>query len=403
MDDDEIARAELTAAATELFEVEDDDDEPIFGRSHDDEDVIDEEEDDDADSRRRGRRRRRRGRGNERTAGEDDLPTYTVSDASDVVIRTDDDSEASADEPRAREPRRDNRREEGRDERRDNRRDNRRDRDDRRDRPRANGGEPAQVGRELADEVEGWLVAFQRQGGATVQKLAEQAGGRSNGGEHVIAHIVACCRADNLRLEAEGRRPRFRFVSNNRIALSEWALDRELSRLEKDMFAAIDRYRDTLRSRLAKRISELPHKAFTEFAYLVLERAGYKSLSVVKRPGAHTSELHLSGVLAAGGSETPVAIVIRKDGRDIGRERVTELRGSLHHYGVCSLGVLVTAGQILSGARDEAAVAGATPVTFLDGMTIAGLCEQYGIATVTQHLKLAVPDQDLFDAMRHSH
>src|SRR5690606_28764152 len=113
-------------------------------------------------------------------------------------------------------------------------------------------------------------------------KLAEQSGNRTNGGEFV-AHIVACCKADNLRLEAEGRRARFRFVSNNRIALSEWALDKELSRLEKDMFAAIDRYRDVLRSRLAKRISELPHKAFTEFAYLVLERAGYNRLSVVKR------------------------------------------------------------------------------------------------------------------------
>jgi hypothetical protein len=108
----------------------------------------------------------------------------------------------------------------------------------------------------------------------------------------------------------------------------------------------------------------------------------------------------LSGVLVAGGSETPVAIVVRKDGRDIGRERVTELRGSLHHYGVCSLGVLVTAGQVLSGARDEAAVVGATPVTFLDGATIASLCEQFGIATIPTNLSLSVPDLDLFDVLR---
>ena len=103
------------------------------------------------------------------------------------------------------------------------------------------------------------------------------------------------------------------------------------------------------------------------------------------------------------GTEREYPIVIRKDGRDIGRERVTELRGSLHHFGSCSLGVLVTAGQILSGARDEAAVSGATPVTFLDGTTIAAMCEQYGIGTVPQQLRLAVPDQDLFDALRHSH
>src|SRR5690606_20424496 len=101
--------------------------------------------------------------------------------------------------------------------------------------------------------------------------------------------------------------------------------------------------------------------------YLLLERSGYHRLTVVKRPGAHSSELHLSGVLVAGAGETPVAIVVRKDGRDVGRERVTELRGSLHHYGTCASGLLVTAGQVLSGARDEAAVSGATPVSFLDG------------------------------------
>jgi hypothetical protein len=55
--DDEKARAELSAAATALFEPEEDDDEPILGSSGGEE----EEEDDEA-RRRRGRRRGRRGR-----------------------------------------------------------------------------------------------------------------------------------------------------------------------------------------------------------------------------------------------------------------------------------------------------------------------------------------------------
>src|SRR5690606_8919037 len=72
MDEDEIARAELTAAATAMFAPEDDDDEPILGGSDDDDD-----EDDDSSSQRR-RRRRRRGRGGDKD--DDDLPTYTVSE-----------------------------------------------------------------------------------------------------------------------------------------------------------------------------------------------------------------------------------------------------------------------------------------------------------------------------------
>jgi restriction endonuclease Mrr len=412
-----------------LFEVEDDDDEPILGRPEDedeDEDVIDEEEDDDGDRRGR-RRRRRRGRPSER-GGEDDLPTYTVSDASDVSLPevTIEDAPAERERSSERQERPEGRRGRDRDRDRGDRdkdrgdrdkdrsdrdrsdrdrsdRDRDRDRSDRdndearKDRPKR--AEPAVVGRELADDIVDWLGAFRRQGGAPAQKLVEQS---RRGTELLAAQVTACCYADNSRLAAEGKRPRFRFISNNRIALTEWALDKDLMRLETEMFAAIDKYRDLLRTRLARKIAELPHKSFAEFAYLLLERAGYQKLNVVKRPGAHSSELHLSGVLVAAGGETPVAIVVRKDGRDVGRERVTELRGSLHHYGSCSLGLLVTAGQVLSGARDEAAVTGATPVAFLDGAALAALCEQHGVATIPQQLTLSVPDQDLFDTLRQS-
>lgn len=378
LDDDEIARAELTAAANELFEEEEDDDEPILGRDddEDDDDAIIDEEDEDETDRRRGRRRRGRGRNRGERGGDDDLPGYTVSDASDVVL-----PEVSAEAPERAE-----------------RNDGRQDRQERQEKPRR--AEPGVIAKDLADDIEQWLGAFRRQGGAPASKLAEQGRRPQGGHEFAAAQIVACCAADNARMVAEGKRARFRFISNNRIALTEWALDKDLARLEKEMWTAIDKYRELLRQRLARKIAELPHKAFAEFAFLVLERSGYKRLTVVKRPGAHASELHLAGVLVAGGSETPVAIVVRKDGRDIGRERVTELRGSLHHYGTCSLGVLVTAGQVLSGARDEAAVVGATPVTFLDGATIASLCEQYDIATVPVNLSLRVPDLDLFDVLR---
>lgn len=375
MDDDEIARAELTAAATELFEAEDDDDEPILGRlddEDDDDEIIDEEDDDDGD-RRRGRRRRRGRNRNERTGGDDDLPTYTVSDASEVslpeVTFEDAPSVSERAEPRA---------------------------DSRRERPKR--GEAPVVARDLADEIIEGLNAFRRQGGAPAQKIVEQL--RRNNGELLAAQVTACCYADNARQVAEGKRPRFRFASNSRIALTEWALDKELLRLEGEMFTAIEKYRELLRTRLARKIGELPHKAFAEFAYLLLERAGYQRLTVVKRPGAHSSELHLTGVVAAGVGETSVAIVVRKDGRDVGRERVTELRGSLHHYGACTAGLLVTAGQVLSGARDEAAVPGATPVSFLDGAGLAALCDLHSIATVALDLTLNVPDQDFFDSLR---
>ncbi|MCH2110657.1 MAG: winged helix-turn-helix domain-containing protein, partial [Polyangiaceae bacterium] len=120
-DEEEIHRAELTAAANDLFEAEEDDDQPILGaepekprrsrrgrqreergargrgredRESDDSDesedsrsteAQDDVEDERADGRRRRRRRRgRKGRDEADTNGDrldDDLPGYTVSDA----------------------------------------------------------------------------------------------------------------------------------------------------------------------------------------------------------------------------------------------------------------------------------------------------------------------------------
>ena len=91
-DEEEKHRAELSASATELFASEEDDDKPIFGS----EDEVDDEAKtaagggaEAAGGEGRGRRRRRRrgrGRRDEETPengeeSEDDLPTYTFSDA----------------------------------------------------------------------------------------------------------------------------------------------------------------------------------------------------------------------------------------------------------------------------------------------------------------------------------
>jgi restriction endonuclease Mrr len=120
----------------------------------------------------------------------------------------------------------------------------------------------------------------------------------------------------------------------------------------------------------------------------------------VRRPGAHGAELHLSGKLRGAAGEIRTAVVVRRDGREIGRERVTELRGALHHYGPAAAGWIVTTGQVLSGAREEAAAPGAAPVTVIDGVGIAKLCEEHGVGVVTTRVNLPLPDLDLFDGLR---
>ena len=133
---------------------------------------------------------------------------------------------------------------------------------------------------------------------------------------------------------------------------------------------------------------------------VLLERIGYSDVQTVKRPGTHGAELHLSGRLTLPHGEYRAALVIRRDGKEIGRERVMELRGALHHYGAAQLGCLITTGQALSGARDEAAVPNATPVNLIDGPALVRLCEQEGIGVLRTTISLPVPDIDMFDSLR---
>ena len=453
LDPAERERAALAAHATEFFESEEDDDEPIFGREA--EEVSAEGAPAQPGGNRRRRRRRRGGRNGveERVSGGDGLPSYTVSDApADLPVLEADAGlrdqprrdEPRRDEARREEPRRDDsrrdeprrddsrrdeaRREEPRrdDSRRDDSRrdeprrdDSRRDdsrRDDRRSSPEGaplprrgfesarDGGTPLEelTGRGLADGLAELLGTFDRnRGPVALQTLVDAAERRGRFfGEHAVGQgiLVAAARADNARALARGERPRFR-LAGGRLGLTEWALDGELMRVERDIQQLAERYRDTARRAVLRVLQDLPHRALGELIVLVLEHVGFSNLVPVRRPGAHGAELHLSGKLRTPAGEIRTAVVVRRDGREIGRERVTELRGALHHYGPASAAWLITTGQVLSGAREEAAMPNAAPVSLLDGAAIAKLCSQHGVGVAFTELRVPTVDIELMDSL----
>jgi restriction endonuclease Mrr len=190
-------------------------------------------------------------------------------------------------------------------------------------------------------------------------------------------------------------------VNNGRVALTEWLLDGEALRIERDLQGLAQRYRDAVRRSFLRRLSELPQRAFNELVQLVLERLGYSNIKSVRRAGSHQSEQHFSARFSGGNGDGAVAIVIRRDGRDLGRERVTELRGALHHYGPASSGVLVTTGQALGGAREEAQALGAAPVKLIDGAMLGRLADEQGIGLMHSGLRLPFLDADLFDSLKN--
>ncbi len=376
---EEEKRAAIAASAGAVFAEEDDDDQPIL-RTGDDESAEPSE-----GGRRRRRRRRRRGSRGEKeevqSSGKSrELPTYTATPAFD-------EGNGAPRGPQVIEV-------------------------------AQSDGPPLDglVGRELADGVAMILGSFDRTVGAvSLRQITEtaQRRGKLTGGDVQLAQsqIAAAVRADNLRRLSAGLRPRFR-LAGGRVGLTDWLLDGELARAERELGAAVQRYREAARRAFARKCGELPGHAFVELCATVLERVGVTMLQLVKFPGASGAEVHFSGVLhlpggtlptsIAAGDGLPVAIVIRKDGRDLGRERVTELRGAAHHYNHARMGWIFSTGQVLSGAREEAHADGVMPVSLIDAATLARLCDEHEVAVIRASHPVSIPDVDFFEGLRSS-
>ena len=403
---------------SDVFPEEEDDDEPILA-SLDKEKEGDDARGGGADGRGRRRRRRRRGGGEgdvrEEKAFPDRQPTERVAV----------DGERSHEERPAREPRNDRPEREPRNDRDRNDRNDRdrggdRDRNDRdRDRQdrmaprsdareefaRANPNREAAdgelAGKDLADAVFAVMQTGDRNP-QTFSRISEwlvRRGRLQGDSAALVPTVAAAVRADMARREAEDVRPRFRIVSG-RVLLTDWSLSNEAIRFEQDAVRAADRQRDQVRQAFLRRVRELPGAGFAELLATWLNAEGVVSLRAVRRPGAQPGELHLAGTLKRGHDELRLAIVARRDGREIGRERVIEMRGALHYYGSASAAWLITTGPVLSGAREEAAVAGVAPCSLFDGTGIARAMERTGVGLRRHSIPVATLDLELLESLR---
>jgi hypothetical protein len=449
--DDERARAELAAAATELFVSEEDDDEPILGGEAETESL----DRSDGTGKRRRRRRRRGGRTQDEDNG---LPSYTVSDAP-LLAEPDEELGTRSAEPgrrtpearpgelssragdsrggeaRAREGRGDDRARDDRGGREDRSRDEGRGRDDRgredrsrdegrgrEDRSRdegrglearngdARGGQEG--GRPVEDLGAASMLALldqllsprSRSGSMPIRQLAEQGQRRVRAKVDVQAlqdAIADAVRAEVIRARIERRRPRF-IVHGRAISATDWGLDPEVVRLEKELFNVAAKHRDAFQRSFGERLQGLQPRAMGDFCALLLSQIGFEEIEPVRRQGAQNQELHFSAVARSATGELPTAIIIRRDGRDIGRERVIDLRGALHHYKAAQAGLLITTGQVMSGAREEARVPNAAPVNLLDGPALAKLSAQHGVGVAWSEVRVPTVDVDLFDSLTAS-
>lgn len=394
---EDALRSELAASGADMFDDEDDDDQPILaGPSSAHEGVRNGvaaplgESGPDTGRRRRRRRRRRGGRDEEARGSSPQIVQAGAAVDGEASVETSRDPLAPSPRPMVR------------------------------DRHQIMaGGAPTGVelpqlpgegedlsGRELADATIMILSGFDKTQGpvqlrAVVDALLRRGrlGTESRDTMLASAQLMASLRADNLRRQAAGQRPRFRFAQGPRIALTDWSLSSDLVRLEIDAVAAVERYREAARRSMLRKMQELPGHALLELILLGLERIGMTNIRSVRRPGSPGGEAHFAAIHRSGSDEIRTAIVVRKDGREIGRERVSDLRGALHHYGPAACGWLLTTGQVLSGAREESG-APAAPISLFDGVALCKLLEDNDVGVVRTRLITAIPDLELFETLR---
>ncbi|MFI5299236.1 MAG: HTH domain-containing protein [Polyangiales bacterium] len=433
LDEDEKMRGHLAASATELFEEEEDDDQPLLGGAPE----AAASQGANAEGGRRRRRRRRRGKGRDDAGpgqGASATPTFAASVPRVNVSMGDDEDEETigvtiGDEqptrraivlervpsaPQGGGPHGRNRPQEFRPPSfarggREPQAPREASSFDLSNAPVLEGaGEPVDelVGRDLADFALNVLAGADRnQGPIPVRAIADAASRRGRlAGDPVLATsaISAAIRADNIRRASRGERPRFRISPGARVTPTDWSLGADLLRLEQDALSAVERYRDAARRTLASKLQrDMSGPALVELLLLALERMGFRDVRPVRRAGLPGGENHFSGIQVGAAEHTHTAIVLRRDGREIGRERVIDLRGSLHHYGPATAGWLITTGQVLSGAREEAGAIGTVPVALFDSIGFAKLLEDHDIGVVKTTISVPVPDVELLESLRN--
>ncbi len=352
----ELAPARPVPGA-DLFPEEDDDDEPILAK------LADEEEEDDDDDRPRRRKRRRR-RGKKRDESE---------------------------------PRAESRGDQGR-ERRSRRRDGRERKPLAGDwERRAGDGEPS--GSELADAI-GGVLDDRRRAPTRLVEVAEQLvrRGRLKGEPgSLVPTLAAALRGDGARRRSAGLPPRFR-LEGDEVSATDWALPTEAVRAQQEALRAAARQRDLVHRAFMRRLARMPSAGLLELLATWLNAEGVVGLRGVRRPDAGPNEFALAGTLRRGPESTPLAICIVRDG-SLTREKVVEVRGSLHHYGDARVAWLIGLGGVLRGAEEEAAMPGSAPVALFGGGRLAEAMEAAGVGLQRALAPLAFLDLELLEAL----
>ena len=189
--------------------------------------------------------------------------------------------------------------------------------------------------------------------------------------------LVAALQEDNRRRESAGRKPLFA-IDGDQVSLGAVPEPGERPALAASVRAPASpvEMRRTALAALRRRLRECDGPTIEYLVARLLEMTGLHEVKVAKRG---RESVVFTGRRRMGLADVRHAIRVLRNGADVGRRDVTEVRRDLGHYGA-QIGVLVTSGEAHREARAEAAVAGQMPVLLLAGEAFAEAFADAGFA-----------------------
>ncbi len=181
------------------------------------------------------------------------------------------------------------------------------------------------------------------------------------------ASLAAALREDNRRREAAGRRPLFGIDGDavSLVAQPEPG-ERPAPPAPPLRASAADVRRGALAT-LRRRVRDCNGPTVEYLAARLLERMGLREVKVAKRG---REQVVYTGRKKIGLGDVRHCARVVRNGADVGRREVQEVRRDLGHYGA-QVGVLITPGDALREARGESLAAGQLPVFLLCGEALA--------------------------------
>jgi ribonuclease E len=199
--------------------------------------------------------------------------------------------------------------------------------------------------------------------------------------------LAAALREDNRRRESAGRKALFA-IEGDLVSLGAVPEpgERPAPVVAVRAPSSPAEMRRTALAALRRRLRECDGPTIEYLVARLLEKTGHHEVKVAKRG---RDSVVFTARRRMGLADVRHAVRVLRNGADVGRRDVSDVRRDLGHYGA-QIGVLVTSGEAGREARGEATVAGQLPVLLIAGEAFA---EAFADATLACRI-VSIPEAD---------